>query len=240
VSADGIDVYWLECSRSDLPADNAWLGDEESCVFQSLHVPKRRDDWRLGRWTAKQAVAAYLELDSDLASRAALQIRPALSGVPEVFIHGHPAPVSISITHCNGIAACAVTGHGGAVGCDLEGIEPHSDAFLADYFVEREQELVARAPAADRPWLTTLLWSAKESALKALHEGLRLDTRSVLAQPELDGDRDGWRRVRAVAWNERSFEGWWMTDGRSIRTLVSDPSPNQPIVGLKSPLPMRT
>lgn len=240
MSAGCIDVYWLECSRSDLPAENAWLGDEESLVFQSLRVPKRRDDWRLGRWTAKQAVAAYLELDSDATSLAALEIRPALSGVPEVFLHRHPAPVSISITHCNGVAACAVSGHGGSVGCDLEAIEPHSDVFLSDYFVESEQELVTRAPAVDRPWLITLLWSAKESALKVLHEGLRLDTRSVQAQPEFEGDADGWRRVTVVAWNKQSFKGWWMTDGKSIRTLVSDPSPNRPIIGLKSPLTIRT
>lgn len=40
--------------------------------------------------------------------------------------------------------------------------------------LKEEQELVARAPERDE--LVALLWSGKESALKALREGLRLDT----------------------------------------------------------------
>ena len=69
------------------------------------------------------------------------------------------------------------------MGCDLEMIEPRSDAFVADYFTVEEQALVARASAADRSRLLALLWSAKESALKALRAGLRLDTRCVIVIP---------------------------------------------------------
>lgn len=226
----GIDVYWLECERAELPADDLWLAESELRTLQALRVAKRRDDWRLGRWTAKKAVAAYLELGADPASLAAIEIRPALSGAPEVYLHRHPAPVSISITHCNGVAACAATGHGGTIGCDLETIEPHSDAFLADYFLDSEQALVARSPAADRPWVVTLLWSAKESALKALHEGLRLDTRSVQAQPDFGAGGGEWRPITVIADTGRRFAGWWREDGKLIRTLVSDPSPRRPIV----------
>ena len=50
-------------------------------------------------------------------------------------------------------------------------IEPRSDAFVADYFTIEEQALVARASAADRDRILALLWSGKESALKALREG---------------------------------------------------------------------
>ena len=89
------------------------------------------------------------------------------------------------------------------IGCDLEMVEPRSDAFVADYFTIEEQALVARASAEDRPRLLALLWSAKESALKALHEGLRLDTRSVIVNP-FDGsfDLNGWSplHVRYTDW----------------------------------------
>ncbi len=233
MSQPAIDVYWLECSREELPATNRWLSEEELRTGQALRVPKRRDDWRLGRWTAKQAVAAYLGLKSDPASLAAIEIRPALSGAPEAILRQHPAPVSISISHSDSLAACAITGHGGLIGCDLEQIEPHSEAFIADYFVESEQALLARSPATDRPWLATLLWSAKESALKALHEGLRLDTRSVEAQPRF-GDGLEWRPVTVVAEGGRRFEGWWRRDGSMVRTLVSDPSPRLPIIATKT------
>ncbi len=229
MSETAIEVYWLECSRDQLPAHDHWLADDELRILQALKVPKRHDDLRLGRWTAKQAVAAYLRLDSDPASLASIEIRAALSGAPEVFLRRHPAPVSISISHSNGLAACAITGHGGVIGCDVEEIEPHSDAFVADYFLETEQALLARSPVTDRPWLVTLLWSAKESALKALHEGLRLDTRSVQVQPGF-GDGQEWRPVTVLAAAGRRFDGWWCHQGRLIRTLVSDPSPRQPIM----------
>ena len=64
-----------------------------------------------------------------------------------------------------------------ALGCDLEVIEPRSEEFVADYFTTEEQKMVSQAPIADRSKLLALLWSAKESALKALREGLRFDTR---------------------------------------------------------------
>ncbi len=61
-----------------------------------------------------------------------------------------------------------------------------SDAFVADYFAPEEQTLIAHSSPADRELMLALLWSAKESALKALREGLRLDTRI--------GDRASLRR----------------------------------------------
>ena len=86
---------------------------------------------------------------------------------------------------------------GAELGCDLEIIEPRSDAFVADYFTTEEQALIARASAADRPRLLALLWSAKESALKALHEGLRLDTRCVIVSPfDESFDLNGWSPLR--------------------------------------------
>ena len=65
------------------------------------------------------------------------------------------------------------------LGCDLEIVEPRSDAFVADYFTAEEQEVVRQACPADRFALIALIWSAKESALKALQSGLRIDTRSL-------------------------------------------------------------
>lgn len=230
MSAGRIDVYWFECGRDSLPPDDRWLSEEELLVLRSFRIPKRREDWRLGRWITKQAVAASLAAETTPSSLACIIVRPAGSGAPEVFLPDGPAPLAISITHSNGLAACAVSAGGAAIGCDLEVVEPRSEAFLADYFLEKERALVAGSAPADRGWLTTLLWSTKESALKALHEGLRLDTRSVHAQPVLDPPSDGWRPVRVSAANGHEFQGWWRSDGLNIRTVVSDPSCNPPLV----------
>ncbi len=228
MSTRRIYVYWLECSAADLPPDNAWLTEEGLFLLRNFRVPKRRNDWRLGRWTAKQAVAAYLHLSPDHESLAGIQIRATESGAPEVFLPSRPAPVSISISHCNDMAVCAVSQAGAALGCDLEAVAPRSDLFIADYFVESEQQLIARSPASHRPWLATLLWSAKESALKALGEGLRLDTRSVEVRLDPAAADGEWRPLTVLAEGSRSFAGWWRQNQDFVRTVVACPAPSLP------------
>ena len=180
-----MDVYWLEQTEADMPVENDWLSASELARLNGMRFVKRRTDWRLGRWTAKRALACCLNLpDQPFHSLlASIEIRPAPSGAPEVFSANNPGLVAISLSHRSGVAACAVALSGGALGCDLEAIEPRSDAFVADYFTTEEQALIVQAPEADRPRLLALFWSAKESALKALRAGLRLDTRCVSVCP---------------------------------------------------------
>jgi 4'-phosphopantetheinyl transferase len=270
-----MNVYWLEQTEDDLPKGGIgvppvaspgpggrdtrpeleWLGARERVQLSALRFAKRRADWQLGRWTAKHAVAACLQLPADLHNLAKIEVRPGPSGAPEIFLEDKWAPVTVSLSHSAGTAVCAVATCRGAVGCDLEVIEPHSDAFIADYFATEEQDLVARAAAADRPWLVTLLWSAKESALKALHAGLRLDTRCVVVTPVgalrsqndvgetsvLDkyarnpdfatGQPDavnGWRPLRVLHTHDQTFLGWWQHAGNLLRTMVAAPPPARP------------
>src|ERR1019366_2994088 len=173
-------VYWLEQTEPDVPGDHEWLSARERVQLGTLRFARRRADWLLGRWTAKQAVAACLGLPTGPQNLANIEVRSRASGAPETFLGDQQAPVTISLSHRGGRAICAVTTDHGSLGCDLEVIEPRSHAFIADYFATEEQALVARAAPADLPWLVTLIWSAKESALKALLAGLRLDTRCVI------------------------------------------------------------
>ena len=74
-------------------------------------------------------------------------MRPAPSGAPEAFIAGRPRRMSsLSLSHSDGTAFCALAAAGASLGCDVEKVEPHSAAFLADYFTAEEQDLVARQP----------------------------------------------------------------------------------------------
>ena len=176
-------VYWLEQTEADVPADDQWLGARELLRLGEMHFAKRRADWRLGRWTAKQALAARLGLPTDIYSLAQIEILAAPSGAPEVSFLNHSADASISISHRDGSAICAVALAKICLGCDLELVEPHSDAFVADYFKTNERKLIKQTSPPDRLLLTTLLWSAKESALKATHEGLRLNTHCMEVDP---------------------------------------------------------
>ncbi|MBZ5707385.1 MAG: 4'-phosphopantetheinyl transferase superfamily protein [Acidobacteriia bacterium] len=249
-----MDVYWLEQTEEDVPRENDWLSQTEALQQSGMRFAKRRADWRLGRWTAKRAVAACLNLPGHAPALAEIEIRPAPSGAPEVFLANQPAAVTISLSHRAGAAICAVALPGVELGCDLEMIEPRSDAFVADYFTSEEQALVAQASAADRSRLLALLWSGKESALKALRAGLGLDTRCVMVCPEgacQGGDEAGciedptlgvqsshgpgsWRPLQVHYAGSRVFHGWWQCTGNLLRTVVATPPPVPPIL-LKIP-----
>ena len=108
------------------------------------------------------------------------------------------------------------------LGCDLELIEPRSDAFIGDYFTGEEQQQLARTPEPDRLRLLALLWSGKESALKALQEGLRLDTRCVIVSCENSScDHHGWSQLHVLYTGGQIFRGWWRQANGMLRTLVA-------------------
>ncbi len=234
-----IEVYWLEQTGADLPPKNDWLSANEMVRLNTMRVPKRHADWRLGRWTAKRALAACLNLPDDPQTLARIEIRPAASGAPEVFMANQPAPVALSISHRAGRAISAVTRSGASLGCDLELIEPRTEAFISDYFAVEEQALIMTVPPADRARIAILLWSAKESALKALQVGLQLDTRRVIVGPgdlqRRSPDEEtpdftvlppqepgGWRPLK-VRCEDQAFQGWWQQRGNLVMTVVTSP-----------------
>lgn len=250
-----MNVYWLEQTEADVPKENDWLSAGEAVRLGAMRFAKRRADWRLGRWTAKRALSVILDVPALPHVFKKIEIRAAASGAPEVFFDNLPAAVTISLSHRGGVAACAVAISSVAMGCDLEMIEPRSDAFVADYFTIEEQALVAHASATDRDQLLALLWSGKESALKALREGLRLDTRSVIVIPcGLSFDPNRWSQLRVRytgvhgagggntggrSTGDRSagdhypgdqvFHGWWQHADNLVRTVVAAPPPHSPV-----------
>lgn len=223
-------VYLLEQCQADVPTGNHWLCEEEIQSLNAMRFRKRRTDWRLGRWTAKCAVATCLSLPMSEGTLGEIVIRPSASGAPEVHVGRNGPSLTISLSHREGTALCVVARGGVQLGCDLEVVEPHSEAFVTDYFDLEEQALLASISEAERPRMLTLLWSAKESALKALHEGLRLDTRSLVVTPSL-GDRDlfGWSPFQARYATERRFDGWWRCTSAFLQTVAANPAPEVPI-----------
>ncbi|HZP64572.1 MAG TPA: 4'-phosphopantetheinyl transferase superfamily protein [Terriglobales bacterium] len=232
-----MEIYWLEQTAIDVPLANNWLGDRELDRLSDMRILKRRTDWRLGRWAAKNAVAIVWGFGNDSASLARIEILATASGAPAVFVDDVPVTTTISLTHREGLAACALALDRIALGCDLEAIEPHSAAFIRDYFTETEQEFIRDG---DSGLLATLLWSAKESALKALRVGLTADTRSVVIS--IDNNRSLteakagvrlWHSLRVQDPCQRTLRGFWQADEKFVRTLVADP-PVGEIVNMSS------
>ncbi|HBL27908.1 MAG TPA: phosphopantetheinyl transferase [Acidobacteria bacterium] len=222
-------IGFLLADSGEVPEGSTWLTPDEEGVCRSFRLPGRRADWRLGRWTAKRAAALWLGADPAATPLDAYVIRPTEEGAPEVFQAGAPAPLTISFGHRAGRAACAVAPAGTLLGCDLELIEPRSAAFLEDFFTPAECQRVAEAPAADQPLIANLIWSAKESALKALRTGLRLDTWDVEVTLG-DTTTRGWHSLAIHrARTGQTFRGWWRQEDRWVVTVAAAPAPEAPV-----------
>jgi 4'-phosphopantetheinyl transferase len=191
----------------------------------TLRFAKRLQDWKLGRWTSKLAITRYLQ-----AKPAELDIRISRDGAPEPLLAGQPAPISLSISHSHGVALAAVGEPGLALGCDLEFVEAHTVEFVVDYFTDTEVALMNSAPREAQPLICTLIWSAKESALKSLRDGLRRDTRTVAVRPESLIDGNTWTRLSIACTDPaRTLEGWWKLDGGFVMTVAEGKLPDPPV-----------
>jgi len=215
-------VYWLIQTTSDVPGDSDWLSPGEREVLGNLRYVKRRADWRLGRWTAKRAVFLFAKTASRPAEATDIEIIAAEDGAPEAHVSGKPVDIAVSISHSGGVGFCVVAVGGLAVGCDVELAQKRSDRFVADYFTPEEAATVTTAPPDERAALATLIWSAKESALKVMRKGLSRDTRSVAVEFERDADGRLWNRLQVAHAGPAGFEGWWRQDGDLVFTLLAD------------------
>jgi len=224
-------VYFVCRNLSDLPEDDTWLAAGERARIAGMRFPKRRDDWLVGRWTAKCALRAFLSrIDRGPAPQfSEIEIRNAPDGAPEAYVRNKTAPVSLALSHSAGRGFCAIGPENLALGCDLETIQSHDSGFAEDYFCADEVRLVAHASAEEQPLLITAIWSAKESALKCLRAGLRRDTRSVQVSI-VDERSPGWSRlaVRCME-SELLFPGWWRTAEGFVQTITAGSSFPEPV-----------
>lgn len=227
-------IQWLVQSTSehpDLPRGIAppdLLQPIEQQRLAELKLSKRRSEWLIGRWTAKHLLQACLRRD--------LNVRLPLNAIG-IYNDAHGAPVAmidcgsriaewaiaISHSHACGFSAAMPEGAIG-LGADIERIELREWRFVEDYFTLDEINRVRVAPIEQRETLITAIWSAKESALKALRLGLTLDTRRVhcAIDPRRYSDRE-WMAFDITctsSYTER-LRGWWRTWGEYVLTVAT-------------------
>lgn len=211
-------TWWLARGEDQLPTAAAWLSAAERGRAAALRYTKRRTDFLLSRWTLKLAVAKVLGWPDDPGVLARIETRTAPTGAPLLYIDGHPADRGVSLSDRAGCAVCLVADRLVPVGCDVEIVEPRSDAFVGDYLTEAEQRL-AGPPGPARDTAANLIWSAKESALKVLATGLRQDTRSVEVDlPELSPPERSWSALTVRTAAGEAFPGWWRRSGTFLVT----------------------
>jgi 4'-phosphopantetheinyl transferase len=238
-----VSLAWLSQGMADAPADDGWLSPRESAWLTRMRFPKRRSEFRLGRWTAKKALALYLGREASAAALRSIEVDRTPDGAPAPLVDGRPADAYLTMTDRADQAVCLVGPAGTVLGCDLELVEPRSDAFVGDYLTPAEQRLVAAAGDGDaRDLLANLVWCGKESALKVLRTGLRRDTRSVEVSFPAGSSVDGWVPMSVRAVEGAVFPGWWQRFGAFVLTLAATEAfaPPRPLAsppGLASAVP---
>jgi 4'-phosphopantetheinyl transferase len=238
-------MKWLARGEPQLPRDASWLSPAEGRRAAGMRFTKRRTEFLVARWTAKQAVTRLVGPDID---PTRVEVRHHVTGAPEAWLDGCPLDVGISLTDRAGWAVCLLGGAPGAVGCDLELVEPRSPGFVHDYFTPAEQRRIGADPLA-----ANLFWSAKESALKVLRTGLRRDTRTVEITVEAavgtavgaalgtavgaaaGGGGGEWAPLTARTVEGAVFPGWWCRFGDFVLTVAARGAFPRPPEALEHP-----
>jgi len=175
------------------------LTPAERREYEAQSHEERRRNWLAGRRAAKEAVAAHCGVSQ---TRVRLVRREGTA--PSVLLREddatpRPIPISISISHCDGLGLAAVADQPARVGVDLERAGQIEREHLR-YFLSPAEWLVAERAGA------TLVWTLKEAAWKALQlddttpfSALRLaiDHASNLRGVWLHGD---WIPAAARSW----------------------------------------
>lgn len=173
-------IAWLllhaEMGAGVPPEPAEFLSARELARLEKLRFAKRREEWLLGRYAAKLLVHQGELISCPLTG---IEIENEEEGAPYVLCDGSLLPGVLSLSHRQQVALAGWSPEGEALGVDVEIVEPRLPVFSEDYFTEDEKESLRLLPECLHPLAITILWSAKESTLKALRKGLRFDTRHV-------------------------------------------------------------
>ena len=219
--------YLLQTADDLARAGRGWLTPRELDVAAGFRFDKPRDDWRLGRLTAKRALAHVTGVGAQALDR--IEILAAADGAPEPSLDGEPANAAISLSHSHATGLCLVSTQADAVGCDIECIETRRAVFVDTFFTRSELERWERTPRDEQDLLATLIWSAKESALKVLRTGLSLDTRDIEIDVSSVAAEPGWHAFGArYDAGGRVWSGWWARVDNFVLTAIADPDGGRP------------
>jgi 4'-phosphopantetheinyl transferase len=242
-----VTVFWLidEQIRTDtgkspvLGEPPAFLHPAERPALAKMRAPKRQAEWLHGRFAAKTLLLAC---HPDCQDRSLVEILIAHSagGAPYAVLVDDPNGSGprlagcLSISHSGLLAAAALALETGLqVGIDIEKVEPRPLGFFESYFTSAEADAIRGCAPALQAGAITLVWSAKESALKALGKGLSLDTRRIEIRPDgfseteaagatRDPSAQAWRRfeVGGGAAAGLNWQGWWQPYRDYLLTLA--------------------
>ncbi len=222
-------IEWLVQTQAAHPAlaqgtfPAGMLSPAEQAHYEGLKTEKRRRDWLLGRWTAKQLAAHLLQSEYGHSfPLATIEVENEPGGAPRLRLPLPGFSWELSLSHSRGQAVGAVVRRPGIrLGVDMEYVEPRAKHFIKDYFTAGEQAAVCQCATALRDHWVTAIWSAKEATLKATRLGLSVDTRCVECWLQPTGTlSQEWTPLVALFQGEQRLNGWWRSAGNFVITMV--------------------
>ena len=212
-------VYWHLQPMPALESAVVSLNINEQTVYQAFRFETRQKAWLIGRYAAKTLLSQVLPGSPNLAE---IEIKNDQLGAPFAFLKSEPIGGCLSLSHSDDLATAAYAPLGTQIGIDIERVATRTNAFIRDYFTGQEVSLVDSAE--NTAHTATLIWSAKESALKALGLGLRLDTRKVeisSIEYPVQGSSQSWNQmgVRSSQFNQACC-AYWRDAGDHVVTVV--------------------
>jgi phosphopantetheinyl transferase len=176
--------------------------------YLKFRVPKRKREWLASRWLVKYLVAKVNAQNGNHPLNT-ISIQKMDSGVPAAVIEGVGKVGWLSMSHSRDAVLVGYSSDAACrFGVDLEAIEPRSAEMLEDFFTPAEIQWVSSSPDNKPELRANLVWSAKEAYLKAIEQGLRVDTRKIEIKPlPVQELFNGWERLGFSA-NDLNVLDW--------------------------------
>lgn len=146
----------------------SWLSMEERRCLQSFGSEKRRREFTLGRAAARQLVGQHLDL-------APSEVPLVVADDGAVDVVGRD--LHLSIAHSGPHAVATLAPH--PVGVDLEAVVERDHSLIRFLLHPDERDRVMRLFPYDTAPTIVLLWTLKESVLKARRSGFRLSPKKL-------------------------------------------------------------
>lgn len=141
------------------------LHTQERHYYNTLQFDKRIRSYLIGRFAAKQSVAALTGAGrlSDIFIQSGIFTQPVVASDKQ--------NIQVSITHCDDIGAALAFPETHPMGIDIEKIDINKRTVFEGQITDHEQERIISLPISYDIGLT-LLWTAKEALSKVLKTGL--------------------------------------------------------------------
>jgi 4'-phosphopantetheinyl transferase len=158
-------------------AENKWLQHvptHERARAEKMQSATRAHSFLFARSCMRQMLGKLLAI-------APVDVPIALTDSGKPYLASPPTPVAFSLSHSHGMLQLGATAGKGALGVDLQYMDPATDieAIAKRFFTDTENQQLAAVSAHERRQHAFALWCEKEARFKAGAAGTMMKTEKL-------------------------------------------------------------